>query len=351
MSLTTLPAELLLHITSNLPTRDIAALSNTHPNLTAALELAIFDSLQHSTSPHLCRWGIYTAARRGDESLLKRLYSKGILQKIGSVPLLCQAIRKIPLMDPTRAASIIATLLSSGISPNAEDPYSAHPESPLIMAIRLGSLDILKVLLSRKDLEINTGPRPGTAVRLAIKLAAREAEPSGVLEALVKDPRTNTNVRKSRAGNSLLHYAIENRSPRAVRALLANPQTDVNSWAPLTKTTPLMFAIWKGTLSWSTISPGASSAREAVLSGKAREEEFAGMKGMEGAFLSEAMFEIVELLLAHPKVNVNICDRSGRTALHIATRMGQGKVVGMLLRHGAVDIRVVGRERDLARWE
>jgi len=88
-------------------------------------------------------------------------------------------------------------------------------DTPLTLAIQRGNLAIVKVLLSRDDLEINSDARPGAAIRAAIRLDATEAEPSGVLEALVKDRRTNTSVSEWTTGRSLLHYAIQNRSPRA----------------------------------------------------------------------------------------------------------------------------------------
>ncbi|KAG0641463.1 hypothetical protein HOY80DRAFT_954180 [Tuber brumale] len=62
------------------------------------------------------------------------------------------------------------------------------------------------------------------------------------------------------------------------------------------------------------------------------------MEEMEGVFLSNAMCEIVELLLAHRRVEVNARDQSGQTALHMAVQRGQGKVVGILLRHGGMDL-------------
>ena len=342
MSLTILPAEILLLIASSLPAQDIAVLRNTHSRLAKSLELALFDSLQRSTSADLCRRGIYVAARRGDKSLLKRLYSQGILEKIGPVPLLCQAVKELSLADPTHAADIIATLISSGVSPNAVNPIGAYMDTPLTLAIQQGNLAIVKVLLSRDDLEINSNARPGSAVRDAIRLDATEAEPSGVLETLVKDHRTNTNVSEWTTGRSLLHYAIQTRSPRAVRVLLANPKTDVNAPASLTGTTPLMFAILEGALSPNGIPPRAKMAREAVLRGEAREEDFVGIEEMEGnegwVFLSKPMCEIVELLLADRRIEVNARDVAGQTALHMAAGRGQGKVVEMLLRRGGVDL-------------
>jgi len=343
MRLTTLPTELLLLIASSLPTQDIAVLRNTHPRLTKSLELALFDSLQHNTSADLCRRGIYVAARRGDKPLLARLYSQGILEKIGSVPLLCQAIEDLSLTDRAHAADIIETLISSGVSPNVVNPIGAYMETPLTLAIERGSLAIVKTLLSRDDLEINSDARPGAAIRAAIQLDATKAKPSGVLETLVKDHRTNTNVSEWTTGRSLLHYAIQSRSPRAVRVLLANRGTDVNAPAQLTGTTPLMFAIWEGALSPNGLPLEAKTVREAVLRGEAREEDFAGMgeTETEGAvFLSKSMFEIVGLLLADRRIEVNARDVAGWTALHMAAQRGQGRVVEMLLRHGGVDLEI-----------
>ena len=83
-------------------------------------------------------------------------------------------------------------------------------------------------------------------------------------------------------------------------------------------------------------------AREAVLRGEAREEDFVGIEEMEGnegwVFLSKPMCEIVELLLADRRIEVNARDVAGQTALHMAAGRGQGKVVEMLLRRGGVDL-------------
>ena len=91
-------------------------------------------------------------------------------------------------------------------------------------------------------------------------------------------------------------------------------------------------------------------AREAVLRGEAREEDFAGIEEMEGnegwVFLSKPMCEIVELLLADRRIEVNARDVAGQTALHMAAGRGQGKVVEMLLRRGGVDLGIGNGRRE-----
>jgi len=116
--------------------------------------------------------------------------------------------------------------------------------------------------------------------------------------------------------------------------LLANYRTEVNAPAPLTGTTPLMFAIQEGALSPNGLPLQAKMAREAVLRGEAREEDFVGMgrteeeEGVGCVFLSKPMCEIVELLLADRRIEVNARDVAGWTALHIAVQRGSGEGCG-----------------------
>jgi ankyrin repeat protein len=57
---------------------------------------------------------------------------------------------------------------------------------------------------------------------------------------------------------------------------------------------------------------------------------------------------MVGFLLKHPQLEVNLQDKFGQTALHLASMYGLTEIVSALLAHPKIDIEVLDKNRRLA---
>lgn len=114
------------------------------------------------------------------------------------------------------------------------------------------------------------------------------------VRALIVNPEIDVNHGDQR-GWTALHWACYNFYPNSVRALLENENIDVNAMN-LEGTAPIHWAVSTGNL------------------------------------------EVVELLVSHPRINVNIRNCDLQTSLHIASDMGYHRIVEILLKCKDIDV-------------
>jgi len=97
---------------------------------------------------------------------------------------------------------------------------------PLVLAASTGSVEAVRALLSRQDVEVNSPPQC-----LPLFFAIDKGQ-HGVVELLLKDPRTDVNIRSrplnQQGAYSALHQVAEKGLEKMAALLLNHPDIDVN---------------------------------------------------------------------------------------------------------------------------
>ena len=143
-----------------------------------------------------------------------------------------------PVHDLVLAAQLdnpttVKKLLAAGLSVNTVDPVSG--ETVLILALREGSNDVIKTLLSRPDIELErTAPNGNTALMMAAFKRNKVA-----VEALLAKGAIVT-----RPGWTALHFAAAS-GDDAITGLLLEHHAYIDAESP-SKLTPLMIAAREG---------------------------------------------------------------------------------------------------------
>ncbi len=134
-------------------------------------------------------------------------------------------IRLLVRASRTGDISCVRSMLDGNLVP-VNEKYGDG--SALFFAANFNQLEMVRYLLSRNDVDVNTlGATPGT--RSTPLLIALRNKSDDVALALINDPRTNLNIRDAKE-MSTFGYALEggNATIKSFRALLSNPRFELN---------------------------------------------------------------------------------------------------------------------------
>ena len=184
--------------------------------------------------------------------------------------------------------------LAKGANVNLRRQYDNF--TPLMIAAFNGHTSIVELLLSNPDVDVNAiDDESSTALTHAVSYNRL-----GAVELLLADPRVDVNCRTDMFGMTPLHIAAHIGFVRAVEMLLDKSRVDVNAQCERVLTTPLSWAVMNS--------------------------------------VSEDVRQVVQLLLADPRVDVNCQEDTGLTPLHIAVSKNIIRTVEMLLAHPDIDL-------------
>ncbi|RPA98785.1 ankyrin [Choiromyces venosus 120613-1] len=330
-SLLSLPPELLLHITSYHTPPTILSLMRTNHALhhlldtTHALAGGIFNDIAYATS------GVYHAAKRGDKQTIQRLVKSGILDAVEF---------KLNAAVLSESAQVIGTLLECGVPADTRDGWG---QTPLISAAIFGRKEVVKLLLERADIDVNARDIYGqSALDHTLGMCSRW----GIAAILLKDARVDVNLRDE-LRQTPLHRAVSNGDAGALNVLLDCERVDVNAEDQHHRS-PLCTAAQQG--NWLMVH---SLLRRKDVNVNARYA--LGMSALSCAISpspsppiypqypdyisrSKKFRDVIALLLADPRVDVNLPDHELRTPLHLALRRGRRYSLDMLLKREGVEV-------------
>lgn len=233
--------------------------------------------------------------------------------------------------------------------------------SAFSMAVKQGNLKVVQLLLKVPNIDINIIDKDGKSV---LKFAY-DIKNMKLIELLIKTPNINVNIYDLLSGETLLLMACANGEENIVKLLLQNSKTDVNK-SDKYNYTPLMTAIYQGNVN---IVKMLLDHPEIKINEKAHNDKTALYKAVEDnkieivklllnhkdidpnipekwnkdsplitASKNREMEPIIKLLLAHPKIDVNYSTNFHETALIDAIRFTQVNNVKLLLAHPKIEI-------------
>jgi len=232
--------------------------------------------------------------------------------------------------EPSEMNALTAELLTGGrmqkwaaLLEGAHGISNGESLTPLIVAVRFGLVEYVKVLLGQPKTDLNKAGPMGSP----LCVAAREGF-DDIVDLLLKSGANNSaNIDR---GNTPLLLAAGNNHPKVARILVdagVDPFKELRIESDSIDRTIFMK---------SPISVACQNGHTEVIT-----EFFSRIKKDEEAnrlltlAVANGRPEIVELALRHPLVNVNAQDRSGYTALFIACNWRRAKIIRLLLQAGA----------------
>ncbi|RPA98782.1 ankyrin [Choiromyces venosus 120613-1] len=375
-SLLSLPPELLLHITSYHTPPTILSLMRTNHALhhllhtSHALAESIFNDIAYATS------AVYHAAKRGDKQTIQRLVKSDILDAVKF---------RLNTAVLNKSAQVIGTLLECGVPADTRNGWG---ETPLISAARFGRVEVVRLLLARKGsgrgglVDVNSvDNRRMSALAYAaykwvevvkvlldradIDVNARDTDGRSALyhalgfwsawknvAILLEDARVDVNLR-DRLRRTPLHLAVSNGKAAALNMLLDCERVDVNAEDQHHRS-PLCTAVQLGSpttvhsllqrkdVNVNARCPLGMSALSHAISSSPSPPIYRQYNTY--AHQSKQFRDIIALLLADPRVEVNLPDHELRTPLHLALRRGRRYILDMLLKREGVEVNA--RDKD-----
>ncbi|KAG0639965.1 ankyrin repeat-containing domain protein [Tuber brumale] len=279
MSFLALPTELLLEICTSpvLEIPDIASVLRTCRRLANISKSTLISQALKRRSNEYCTRALYHTAERRDHFTVRLLLERGVLEIINVGPALLNAA------VCTLGDKALTTLLECGVDPNTLDWQG---RTPLICATagRFGSA--VRVLLGDARVNVNHpwvrgwAPIHGAVARHDYR----------ILRTLLRHARVDVNV-LSMEGETPLSMSVRHRNPLAVLLLLARPKTQI----------------------------------------------YLGIQPILHYAIIYAAKDIIEVLLEGERIDVNLVDGDGRTALHIAASIGRIDAIQLLLARSDID--------------
>ena len=252
--------------------------------------------------------------------LLSRNVYVALLMFDRDEPRSSKPVSAMHLLSYLGAEKLISILLDQGFEADTRDSDNA---TPLWWAAYSGDVEVVKLLVGRKDVDINACNRQGgTPLSQAVKKGH-----SAVIELLLTRKDINT-------GTSLLHATFCGPTD-ILRRLLERDDVDVNMVNENGET-----ALSKAAISGWPDSVATLLARADININSV--DKRGGTPLILAAIYRHTA--VVKLLLSHGGVNVNIGADRGRTALLEAAIHGHGDIVKLLLAHATIDLDLEDRE-------
>lgn len=186
---------------------------------------------------------------------------------------------------------------------------NGHGKAPIHIVSQFSHVDACLALLQHPDLGVGVRDANGNC---AIHLAAEQGNVA-IVKALLLHKGTNPNVQNA-AGSTPIHIACEFTRTAAVLALLLRPDVVVN------------VRDLRGNCA---IHIAAEQGNAYILQTLFRHSE-------TDPNLPTHIIAALSLI-QHPNLDINVTNRKGDPAIHIATERGDAHMVRALLRHGAID--------------
>ncbi|KAH8800125.1 ankyrin repeat-containing domain protein [Flagelloscypha sp. PMI_526] len=264
---------------------------------------------------------------------------------------------RLLLSDDIVRTKNVTTTCSQFLSAGA-DPRDVAGRSPLSWACERGHLNVVKVLIARNDVEINSQDENGLTPLLwacrngcsdvvklligqtnvnvnsvdhrgrSVLLIAYEFKHLDAVAILLAHNDVNVNSR-NHEGRSPLSLACESGHLKVVQLLLARKNIDVNSldnW----ERSPIFYACKEGHLD---IMKLLTARKDININSK----DVNGRSGLWWAYEKNRV-KVMELLLARIDIDVNSRYAGGRSLLSLACENGKEDVVLLLLEHCNIDI-------------
>ena len=199
-------------------------------------------------------------------------------------------------------------------------------------AIDSKNIEAVRLMLADKRVNANCEKSSGITPLL---MAAAEADNIEIFKLLLSEPRVDVNL-GDKEGVSPLHRAVVSGNTEAVKLLLADARVDVNC-KNCDQMTPLI---------WATSKAENIDMFRLLLSDQRVNVNLAGTIGKRGGDMTALMVashdsnvEAVKLLLDDERVDVNWTSDSGMRAVHIAAGVkGRIKIMELFLAHPRVDV-------------
>jgi len=223
---------------------------------------------------------------------------------------------------------ILLCMKNININININEKAGGEP-SPLLAAIRKKSIEIVRLLVANKTLDLNTTNFMGKS-SLGVLISGEDFTGKvEMVQALLSHDTIDVN-KVDKFGDTPLLMAIRKKSVEIVKLLIANKTLDVN----MTNAhggSPLAYVIS------SPDNPGKIEIIKTLLSHdkiEVNKVDNYGLTPLIEAIFTESI-EVIEALLVHHKIDVNLETMDGFTAILIAIEEGEVEVLKLLLEHGA----------------
>ncbi|RPA99782.1 ankyrin [Choiromyces venosus 120613-1] len=350
MAFLALPNELLLEICTSpvLRIRDIASVLQACRQLTSLLTPALHSEIMTRRSEKYCKRALYHAAELQNHPTVRVLLESGILGVIKIGPILLNiAVCKL-------SEEGVRTLLTCGIDPNTLD---TRERTPLICATAGRFCGAVRAMLgdARVDVNCHWLFPDFTALHLAVwngydnivrlllacpRIAVNRVDnlPQTVVSEIM---RYDNNISligtflsdrilglrvPVRTGWAPLHGAVARKDSSILKILLKDERIDVNILT-IGGETPLCMGI-------------RLHNKQAVrlLLAHPKIDIHLGSESILHLAVLQAEKSTFEILLEDKRIDVNLTDKDGKTALHFAAGALEVDLVYLLLSHNEIDV-------------
>ena len=185
MSFLSVPNEIILEICKDKGPQDLYSLVLTNRRLASLLSHVLIDSLfrSHDRQEEYARRAFYSAVKREDETMVRLLIEKGILDILG--PGHKELFGYVKEPDTGKA---VGTLLDCGVSAELLDGESSW--SMIHWAVHYDAVTAVEEFSSREEVNINV---LGGDNRTPLSIAAGNGR-IGVVRAILGCPRVDVNL-------------------------------------------------------------------------------------------------------------------------------------------------------------
>lgn len=232
-----------------------------------------------------------------------------------------------------RSIDIVKLLLAHpNINVNFEDEYG---NIALIKAVYDGNIEAIKELLKHPNIVVNAKDiNEDTALSNAIRYGNIE-----IIKELLKHPKIDVNA-KDRLGDTALMSAIQGQNIEIIKELLKHPKIDINY---RNRRSHLTAKGWVESIIKRRPGAGFEEILEILEILEPLEDPNEALDSRGVTKLMMASIQETRRLLQHPKIDTNIQDNLGRSALSRATEDGNLEKIELLLSNQKTNVNIISR--------
>jgi ankyrin repeat protein len=202
----------------------------------------------------------------------------------------------------------------------------------LFDAIYEENIEEIKVLLADPRIDVNAMDKYG-AIPLIVAVSKGNIE---IIKELLKHPNINVNA-KNYKGNTTLFQAIHQGNIEIIKILLADPRININ----IRDGSEMTVKFWvKNNIQKK---PGAGFEEILKLIEETLENPNEVVNEHGTTKLMMTSIDEMRRLLQHPKIDTNIQDNSGKSALSVATQNGQVDKIELLLDNQKTNVNIINK--------